>query len=95
MQETQKTLGSLSQEDSPGVGTGNLLQYSCLENSLDRGTWWATVHGVSKESDTTECTHACFMHEKNQRKIRFCYKEEENNIERLSAVFFHFLSCDE
>ena len=28
---------------SPGVGNGNLLQYSCLENSMDRGAWWATV----------------------------------------------------
>ena len=33
---------------SPGVENGNLLQYSCLENSIDRGAWWATVHGVSK-----------------------------------------------
>ena len=33
---------------SPGVGNDNLLQYSCLENSMDRGAWWATVHGVSK-----------------------------------------------
>ena len=32
----------------PGVGNGNPLQYSCLENSMDRGTWWATVHGVAK-----------------------------------------------
>ena len=31
-----------------GEGNGNLLQYSCLENSMDRGTWWATVHGVTK-----------------------------------------------
>ena len=29
---------------SPGVGNGNPLEYSCLENSMDRGTWWATVH---------------------------------------------------
>ena len=36
---------------SPGGGNGNPLQYSCLENSLDRGTWWATVHGVA-ESQT-------------------------------------------
>ena len=33
---------------SPGVGGGNPLQYSCLEISMDRGVWWATVHGVSK-----------------------------------------------
>ena len=33
---------------SPGVGNGNPLQYSCLENSMDRGAWWATVHGVSR-----------------------------------------------
>ena len=33
---------------SPGEGNGYLLQYSCLENSMDRGAWWATVHGVVK-----------------------------------------------
>ena len=33
---------------SPGEGNGNLLQYSCLENPMDRGAWWATVHGVIK-----------------------------------------------
>ena len=33
---------------SPGVGNSNPLQYSCLENSMDRGVWWATVHGVKK-----------------------------------------------
>ena len=31
-----------------GEGNGNPLQYSCLENSIDRGAWWATVHGVTK-----------------------------------------------
>ena len=35
-------------ERSPGVGNGNPLQYSCLENPMDRGAWWATVHGVAK-----------------------------------------------
>ena len=39
---------------SPGEGNGNPLQYSCLENSMDGGTWWAAVHGFAKESDTTE-----------------------------------------
>ena len=33
---------------SAGVGNGILLQYSCLENSMNRGAWWATVHGVAK-----------------------------------------------
>ena len=41
---------------SPGVGNGNLLQYSCLGNPMDRGAWQATVHGVT-ESDMTEHTH--------------------------------------
>ena len=32
----------------PGEANGNQLQYSCLDNSIDRGVWWATVHGVTK-----------------------------------------------
>ena len=36
---------------SPGEGNGNPLQYFCLENSMDSGAWWATVYGVTKESD--------------------------------------------
>ena len=42
-------LGSISGLGrSPGEGNGYPLQYSCLENSTDRGAWWATVHGVEK-----------------------------------------------
>ena len=37
----------------PGEGNGNPLQYSCLGNPMDRGAWPATVHGVTKGSDTT------------------------------------------
>ena len=39
---------SLGQEDPLEEGHGNPLQYSCLENPMDRGPWWATVHGVTK-----------------------------------------------
>ena len=39
---------------SPGEGNGNPLQYSCLENPVDRGAWWTPVHWVAKESDTME-----------------------------------------
>ena len=46
MWETQ--IQSPGQEDSPGEGNGNPLPYSCLENSMDGGAWWATVHGFAK-----------------------------------------------
>ena len=46
MQETQ--VQSLDQEDPPGEGNEYLLQYSGLENSVDRGAWPATVHGIAK-----------------------------------------------
>ena len=40
---------------SPGGGNGNPLQYSCLENPMDRGAWWVTAHRVA-QSDMTEAT---------------------------------------
>ena len=39
---------------SPGEGNDNPLQYSCLENPMDGGAWWATVHVDTKELDTTQ-----------------------------------------
>ena len=42
---------------SPGGGNGNLLQYFCLKNPMDRGAWWVAILGVCKESDMTEHTH--------------------------------------
>ena len=50
----------------PGGGNGNLLQYSCLENSMDREAWQATVHGVTKESDSNEYT------------LKRCFKDSEH-----------------
>ena len=48
----------LRSERSPGGGHGNPLQYSCMENPMDRGTWEVTAHGIA-ESDTTEETKHC------------------------------------
>ena len=45
-------------ERSPGEGNGNPLQYSCVENPVAGGAWWATVHGVAKSRDTTEQLHS-------------------------------------
>ena len=59
MQET--AVGSLGQEDPPGEGNGNPLQYSCLENSMKRGAWQATVHGVV-QLDMTEQLSLTFTH---------------------------------
>ena len=44
---------------SPGEGNGKPLQYSCLENPMDRGAWWATVHGVTKSrTQLSNLTHS-------------------------------------
>ena len=48
IQEWKKQGGKGPGESPHGEGHGNLLQYSCLENPLDRGAWQATVHGVAK-----------------------------------------------
>ena len=48
---------------------------SCLENPLDRGAWLATVHGVSKESDTTEHTHTTAIFRIKSKCLSKCYIE--------------------
>ena len=53
-----KNVGSIPGSGrSPREGNGNSLQYSCLENPMDRGAWWATVHGVAKSDMTKQLTH--------------------------------------
>ena len=43
---------------SPGEGNSNPLQYSCLENSMDRGAWWATEHGLAKSQTRLSNVHS-------------------------------------
>ena len=51
-QETQ--VQSLGQKEPQEKEMATQIQYSCLENPMERGAWWATVHGVPKESDRTQ-----------------------------------------
>ena len=51
---------------SPGERNGNPLQYSCLENSMDRGAWWATVHRVAKSQTRLSDFTLTFNHTPNQ-----------------------------
>ena len=55
---------------SPGEGNGSPLQYSCLENPMDRGTWWATVHGVAQSQ--TQLSDFTFVYGV-RHKIYHCY----------------------
>ena len=48
MDEPQEIVSILGPVRSRGGGNGNPLQYSCQDNPIDRGVWWATVHGVAK-----------------------------------------------
>ena len=60
---------------SPGEGNGNPLQYSCLENLMDRGAWWATVHRVAK-SQTQLKRLSMHMHTLSAQKLH----EQNDNI---------------
>ena len=53
-----RDMGSIPESGrSPGEGNGNPLQYSCLEDPMDRGAWWATVLGVAKRHTTEQLSY--------------------------------------
>ena len=54
---------------SPEEGNGNPLQYSCLENSMDRGAWWATVHGVTKSWTQLNNEHTCIQRKEGYKIV--------------------------
>ena len=58
---------------SSGKGNGTPLQYSCLDNPVDGGAWWATVHGVT-ESDTTERLPSPVVGRKLRHSYRVCVR---------------------
>ena len=67
---------------SPEEGNSNPLQCSCLENPMDRGAWWAVVHGVTKELDTTEqlSTHILGNARTWKSKVTSIYKNKCNLV---------------
>ena len=83
MQETD-TGSSPGWGRSPGGGHGNPLQYSCLENSMERGAWWATAHGVTKsQTPLSMRTGVYFCHlnyDKMADKRLSCIKKESIRI---------------
>ena len=70
----------------PGGGNGNPLQYSCLENSTDRGAWWAKVHGFA-ELDRTEPTE----HANARSLVTFNGEDKKINILncKMEKPIFH------
>ena len=76
---------------SPGRGNCNLLQYSCLENSTDRGAWWGTVHAVIKSQ--TWLSYWAHMHEVFRNLIKTVNsfpRGEKNHIHNFAYNFQGF-----
>ena len=83
---------------SPGVGNGNLLQYVCLENPMDRGVWWTTVHRVPKSptrlkqhsthTHKWQSIHSFFQAETISGQLAGCWLESSNKMYILSLSFF-------
>ena len=69
-----------------GIGNGNILQYSCLVNPIDRGAWWVTVHGIA-ESDMTKHEQACRHFICLDSDSKFCLTYGGGNLS-LSSVLF-------
>ena len=69
---------------SPGGGNGNPLQYSCLEDSMDREAWWATVQGVAKSQtrlSTGSSGSHCLLQQRSSRGLR---QPERGELQRKS-----------
>ena len=73
-------------ERSPGIGNGNPLQYPCLENSMNRGAWWATVHRVAESDMTAQCTNTSAY-----LKLKEKLKETGNIYHNI--IYFGWPSC--
>ena len=74
---------------SPALGNGTPLQYSCLENPMGRGAWWASGHGVAKELDMTKHSTVFSGRERNKEaKMEFCGRAK---VAIMTTIFIFFL----
>ena len=81
---------------SSGGGHGNPLQYPCLENSMNRRTWWATVHGVTKRHDYATNTHTHFgdcPHTSPHHHHTHTYASPGTQARSLGVIKFPFPSA--
>ena len=58
-------------ERTPGVENGNPLQYSCLDNSIARGAWWVTVHGIAKSQTGLSTEHTGSKQQLERANLKF------------------------
>ena len=94
-QETQSWFPGLGR--SSGVGNGNPFQYSCLENSMDREAWQATVHGVTKNRTRLSNwahTHTYLVERKNQTKKEANRLAKTDPWEKQHSLFMYWLIKD-
>ena len=74
-----------------GEGNGNMLQYSCLENPMDRGAWWATVHGVAKSQTQLRLNNNIKKLKIKRRKMLiFKFTRETWRSKQHSCIFPNF-----
>ena len=76
---------------SPGEGNGNPLQYSCLGNPMERGAWWATVHGLTKESDTTLQLNNNSKKKLKCTELQFYIKSNISQSENTQSPLYHII----
>ena len=80
----------LGQEDSPGEGNGSPFQYSCLENSIDKVAWRATVHGGAELDTTDQLTLSLFEH---SLALRFFGTGEKTDLFQSCGHCWVFHTC--
>ena len=79
---------------SPGEENGNLLQYSCLENNMERGAWWVTVHGTAKNQTGLSDQH--LLSTLTSKKVTYCHLLLISCLEFQSsrnASFHYRIAC--